>query len=102
MTNMPTPEHQSGGTQGIVLAQVGPAYWMLAGEDHLDNLLSGEGPYPAPVRCLCFDSVPDFEAMLDEDQNTGQLWSIHPGIIGRLKRRAELVLLNATELAAQA
>lgn len=96
MTSLASP--QTADEHGIVLAQVGPSYWMLSGTDHMDNLLSGEGAYPTPVRCLCFRSESDLEDMLAEDQATSDLWSIHPGIIGRLKRRNELVLTNATEL----
>ncbi|MBD8891290.1 hypothetical protein [Roseibium litorale] len=94
-----TVEHEpdAGETAGVLLGQVGNAYWLLDGEEHLDALLSGQESYPAPVKCLRFSSSFHMQALMPMGQQTGHLWGVHPAIIERLKRRGELMVFTAPE-----
>ena len=84
--------------KGVLVAQVGNTYWLLQGEPHLDAILSGQEPYPMPVRCVRVSSQFQLDDMMPGEQSTTSLWSIHPAIIGRLKLRDELVVFDAPVL----
>lgn len=78
----------------ILLAQVGRAWWLLEGEAHLNALLSNLAPYPKPVRCLRFETELDLRMAMPEGLSPTALWSIHPGIVDRLIRNDELLMLD--------
>ncbi|SHN13242.1 hypothetical protein [Roseibium suaedae] len=97
-TSTDTQDLQTDEIGGMLLAQVGNAYWLLEGEEHLDALLNGRDPYPTPVKCLRFSTASHLQSMMPEGQNTGQLWGVHPAIVERVKRRGELMVFTAPEL----
>lgn len=96
-TDQPPPGGEPGGGPGeepediIVVVQVRNNFWLLEGEEHLSAMLSGQTPYPTPVRCLQFETEIDFKLYLPDCVPLGQLWGINPLIIERLRRENELL-----------
>lgn len=69
----------------IVLAEVDGAYWLVAGEDHLDSLLAGPEGYPTPVGIIRFPTSAAFRRELGAAGSAGSLWQVHPQIVARLR-----------------
>lgn len=77
---------------GVILAACGStAAWLLQGEDHLADLLSGTAGYPLPVVRWQFDDADAFAGFLqDRGLAIAELWSIHPNVIARLETADEI------------
>jgi len=86
------PDDGQGGGDGIVLARIGDACWLLEGEAHLDAMLTTTDGYPTPVRCIPLASMEALGALLPEGIETGALWAIHPAIVARLERDGQIVV----------
>lgn len=76
---------------GIVLVCCDESYWLLEGDEHLSAMLAGEENYPKPVKMITYASSYDLQIGLPEGISIGKLWSIHPGIIGRLRREKDII-----------
>jgi len=86
------PDDGQGGGDGIVLARIGDACWLLEGEAHLDAMLTTTDGYPTPVRCIPLASMEALGALLPDGIETGALWAIHPAIVARLERDGQIVV----------
>lgn len=86
-------EGRGDGGESILIAQVGTSFWLLDGEVHLDEMLSGPGGYPTPVQCLELPSLFELAALLPEGMPHSALWGIHPAVVERLKRHDELIFV---------
>ncbi|MEM8951953.1 MAG: hypothetical protein AAGC99_21785 [Pseudomonadota bacterium] len=73
----------------IMIVEVHQNYYMAMGEEHLEAMLSGKGPYPTPIACVAFRDM----AHLSEYVDTGVdgLWSIHPEIVNRLRKAGDIL-----------
>ena len=60
------PDDGQGGGDGIVLARIGDAFWLLEGEAHLDAMLTTTDGYPTPVRCIPLASMEALGALLPD------------------------------------
>ncbi len=75
----PGPEH-------VILVETEGDTWLLQGEDHAEELLSGEGPYPKPVFSVRFFCRRSLARFLDpHGADTSGLWQINPAVIARLE-----------------
>ena len=79
----------------IVIAQVNQSYWLLQGERHLSAMLSGLKPFPKPVRCVQFETLPELNVYLPEGLPLSDLWGINPLIIDRLRRENNLLEIDS-------
>lgn len=80
------------GSDQIVIGAAANKYWLMQGEAHLSAMLAGTDPYPTPVLCVTFQTVEDFEALLNTENVTLEsLWNINDAVIARLRRDDEIV-----------
>jgi len=83
----------------VMLVHANGSYWMYQGEDFIDEVLGKSGYYPKPVRCLMFASSYDLNVYLSRGPaRLGDLWSIHPAVVERLRADEELVELTPPPL----
>ncbi|MEM9048517.1 MAG: hypothetical protein AAGC92_07325 [Pseudomonadota bacterium] len=73
----------------IMIVEIKQSYYMAMGEEYLQAVLSGNGPYPKPIACVAFRDM----AHLNEYVETGidGLWSIHPDIVSRLRKAGDIL-----------
>ncbi|MEM1432282.1 MAG: hypothetical protein AAGG09_22725 [Pseudomonadota bacterium] len=90
-----TTEEKNGGEgrdPEITLVAVGEhTYYIVEGEEHLDQLLLADGVYPQPVLCVHFKSITDIRRVMGDGINMSQYWTIHPKIIARLRETKVLI-----------
>jgi len=60
-------------------------YYLLKGEDHLNQILLADGVFPTPILCMNFDTLFDAKRALGTRFNPGASWGIHPDIVARLR-----------------
>ncbi|WP_090075023.1 hypothetical protein [Cohaesibacter marisflavi] len=90
---------ENGTAASILIAQLDEGYWLIEGDQHLAALLSAEEPYPTPVYCVRFASKFEMASLPSGGIDTADLWAIHTGIIDRLKRENQLVLVDYSQSA---
>ncbi|MCL5777308.1 hypothetical protein M1105_09950 [Limibaculum sp. FT325] len=81
----------------IVIVQVRNNFWLLEGEEYLGAMLSGQKPYPTPVRCLKFETEIEFKLHLPDCVPLGELWGINPLIVERLRKQRHLLEITPPE-----
>ncbi|MEP2424811.1 MAG: hypothetical protein ABJH43_08620 [Tateyamaria sp.] len=62
------------------------SYYIVRGDEFLNELLLVDGEYPKPILCLNFDSIFDAKRILGDDFSLVSCWAIHPEIIARLRK----------------
>ncbi len=72
------------------------SYYLLEGDDHLNELLLSDGTFPRPILCLHFETILDVRIKLGESVSVGQLWAIHPEIVARLRNDEDLIEKDVT------
>lgn len=70
----------------VIVVGADESYWLLSGEEYLSAVLSGEEFYPTPVIYYEYNSLYELNMDLEEGVVLNSLWSIHPGIISRLRQ----------------
>ncbi|MEM9247630.1 MAG: hypothetical protein AAGB05_02925 [Pseudomonadota bacterium] len=81
-------EPQGGGNEDpeiTLIAVANETFYIVEGEEHLDEMLIVDGTYPTPILMIHFDTVQDIHAKMGETINMAQYWTIHPKIIARLR-----------------
>ncbi len=82
------------GEPSITLVAVNTSYWMYRGEEFLNQMLSGQGFYPRPVRCLVFEDAFSLSAFLGKGPSIVDYWGINPDVVDRLRRDEDLLELR--------
>lgn len=70
-------------------------FYLVKGDDYLNQLLLVDGDFPKPVLCMNFDSLFEAKRKLGELFNPGASWGIHPDIVARLRDANALIETNA-------
>lgn len=70
-------------------------YYLMEGEEHLDQMLLADGDFPKPVLCVHFESIFEAKRVIGDGFNPGSLWGIHPDIVERLRTNKELIETDA-------
>ncbi len=87
--------NSKGGTGRVVLAQMGEQLWLVAGEDHLDQLLMGQLAAAVDVElvpCAAWrDVVALWEASGEMQAGSAQPWAINPALMSRVLGKAGLL-----------
>lgn len=78
----------------ILIGIAGREFFLLHGEDHLDQVLLADGKFPKPVKCLNFGSRIEVKMLLGETVNVAAFWAIHPDIVARLRDAGDLVEID--------
>jgi len=78
----------------IAIISLHERYWLVVGEEHLDDLLYARPGYPTPVACLTYPDADALNADMPEGTTLMDLWKIHPGVIERLRSDDEIVDLR--------
>lgn len=74
-------------TPPIILVGIGKSsYYIVNGDEFLNELLLVDGEYPKPILCMNFDSLFDAKRILGDDFSLASSWAIHPDIIARLRK----------------
>ena len=60
-------------------------YYLLKGDEYLNQILLADGEYPKPVLCVHFPDMFEAKRVLGSEFNLSQCWGIHPDIIARLR-----------------
>lgn len=79
----------------IIVGLAKKAFYLLKGDDHLDQLLLADGDFPKPVHCLHFNSLFEAKQKLGDAFIVVNCWSIHPEIFQRLSNSNCLVETDA-------
>ena len=66
-------------------------YYLVQGEDYVQELLQLGGNFPRPVRCMHFDSLLSLHAFVGRDFSLSDYFGINPKIIDRLRNDGDLV-----------
>jgi len=69
------------------------SYYIVRGDEHLNQVLIVGGKFPKPILCLKFDSIYDAKRIMGNDFSLASYWAIHPDIVARL--RDEKCLIEA-------
>lgn len=76
----------------ITLIAVGKhTYYIVEGEEHLDQMLLVEGDYPKPVLCIHFETAAEIAVAMGEQIDMSQYWRVHPEIVARLRATNVLI-----------
>jgi hypothetical protein len=90
-----TPHEPQGGGDSepeiTIVAVANETFYLVEGEEHLNQLLLADGVYPMPVLCFHFESILEIKAVMGDEINMGEYWSIHPEIIKRLRNTNVLI-----------
>lgn len=81
-----------------LLALENQSYFLLEGEQYVDQLLLADGRFPTPVRVLHFASADAMHAALGQGVRLGALWAINPQIVERLRVDAQLDEIDAPDV----
>jgi len=79
----------------ILLARVGEGHWLIEGEEFLMAMLTGQRPYPTPVRLMIFTDMIELKLSFPEIDNLNGMWGINPDIIARLERDSHILEVPA-------
>lgn len=60
-------------------------FYLVEGEEHLDQLLLADGVFPQPILCVHFETIAAISETMGRSINMAQYWQIHPEIIARLR-----------------
>ena len=71
------------------------SYYIVRGDEYLDQILLVDGEFPKPILCMNFASVFDAKRVMGQDFSLASCWAIHPEIIARL--RDDEFLIEADE-----
>ncbi|MEL6207505.1 MAG: hypothetical protein AAFR47_19660 [Pseudomonadota bacterium] len=80
----------------VTLLCLNETFWMHEGEEFIDAVLSKNGYYPTPVRCVVFSSAFEMQEYRSSRLPKGELWTVHSAIVARLRADGELVEINAS------
>ena len=91
-----TPEPKDAVEPDIIIIGIDRgAFYLLKGDDYLDQMLLEDGLFPTPILCVHFESVFDAKQMLSHRFNVATSWAIHPEILKRLRDKKCLVETDA-------
>jgi hypothetical protein len=95
MRDAPKEPPQDGPPEAqIVLICVDHSYWMAQGNEYLHPMLAGDEYYPVPVQCFMFEDMLSFRVFAGNEVSFGDLWSINPKIVERLRKQGHLLELQ--------
>lgn len=80
----------------ILVAIKRESYYLVEGEDFLNQLLLEDGTFPCPVQCLHFASKFAMREFVGEDVSLAQYWGVNPSIVERLRLRQQLVEIETS------
>lgn len=73
----------------IVLAAQAQTFWLVRGDEHIDQLMLADGKFPTPVICMNCETM-DEVLDLAGTEEAGHLWQINPQIVDRLDKQGRL------------
>lgn len=62
------------------------SYYVVKGDEFLNQLLLVDGEFPKPILCMNFETIFDAKRFLGDDFSLASCWAIHPEIIERLRK----------------
>lgn len=69
-------------------------YYLLKGDEFLNQVLLADGEFPKPILCVNFDNVFDLRTAMGADFSLSACWAIHPEIVTRLRNENALIEAN--------
>lgn len=76
----------------IMLVGIGKSsYYVVRGDEFMNELLLVDGDFPKPVWCVNFETVLDAKRVMGEEFSLASCWAIHPEIISRLRKDNDLI-----------
>jgi hypothetical protein len=91
---------QTTGTSGgeIVLLGLEQSWWLYQGDAYLSPLISGQGSFPTPIRCLVFENILQLRRYVGSAVSLVEYWGINPDVIERLRSDGHLLEVAAGAL----
>ena len=83
----------------IVLLGLEQSWWLYQGDDYLSPLISGQGSFPTPIRCLVFEDILQLRRYVGSAVSLIEFWGINPDVITRLRADGHLLEVAAEDLA---
>ncbi|MEM0937131.1 MAG: hypothetical protein AAF865_17380 [Pseudomonadota bacterium] len=81
-------EPQSGGDaepEITLIAVADETFYIVEGDEYLDQILLVDGIYPTPILCIHFETINDIREAMGEAVDMSEYWTIHPKIIKRFR-----------------
>lgn len=75
----------------IVLAEVDGGFYLVDGEQYLDQLLSEESGFPVPIGIIRFPNKIAFLRESGPGVTLQTMWQVHPKIVERLRDNAQVI-----------
>lgn len=86
MSGKPGDGPDDGDEPAIILLGIDKnSYYVVKGDEFLNQLLLVDGDYPKPVMCMNFNTIFDAKRFLGEDFSLASCWAVHPEIVARLR-----------------
>lgn len=79
----------------VLVALERQSYYLIKGEEHLDEMLLVDGNFPKPVLCVHFENIFEAKRVIGDSFSPGSLWGVHPEIVERLRTNNELIETDA-------
>lgn len=66
-------------------------YFLIRGEEYINEVLRGEGGFPTPVACVTVTDFQTANAAVEDGKSMTDLWMINAHIVARLRNDGVLV-----------
>jgi len=67
------------------------SYYVVKGDEFVDELLLADGEYPTPIVCLNFETMFDATRIIGGNFSVADCWALHPDIVARLRSEKKLI-----------
>ncbi|MEM8577365.1 MAG: hypothetical protein AAGF60_05905 [Pseudomonadota bacterium] len=87
----PRPD-KPGEEPAIILVGIkGSSYYVVKGDEFMDQLLLVDGKFPFPIVCLNFETMIDATRILGGTFSVADCWALHPEVVNRLRDEKKLI-----------